>query len=65
MRILAGLFGALIGATVGVLLVEVAFANGQSWPDVVPVALAVLGWLTGTTLVRHARDRHGASIQGH
>jgi hypothetical protein len=62
MRILAGLFGALIGATVGVLLVEVAFANGQSWPD---VALAVLGWLTGTTLVRHARDRRGASIQGH
>ena len=49
----------------GVLLVEVAFANGQSWPDVVPVALAVLGWLTGTTLVRHARDRRGASIQGH
>jgi len=45
-----------------VLLVEVAFANGQSWPD---VALAVLGWLTGTTLVRHARDRRGASIQGH
>jgi hypothetical protein len=65
MRILAGLFGALIGATVGVLLVEVAFANGHSWPDVVPVALAVLGWLTGTTLVRHARDRRGASIQGH
>jgi hypothetical protein len=50
---------------VGVLLVEVAFANDQSWPDAVPVGLAVLGWLTGKTLVQHRRERRGATIHGH
>jgi hypothetical protein len=65
MRVVAGVIGALIGATVGVLLVEVAFANDQSWPDAVPVGLAVLGWLTGKTLVQHRRERRGATIHGH
>jgi hypothetical protein len=62
MRLFAGLLGALLGAIIGVLLVEVVFANNQSWPDVVPVALAVLGWLAGTTLVQRTRQHRGASL---
>ena len=58
------MLGGIIGATVGILLVEVVFANNQSWPDVVPVALAVAGWLTGTALVRRGRGQHGASPVG-
>ena len=33
---------------IGILFVEVIFANDQSWPDVVPFALAVVGALAGS-----------------
>jgi hypothetical protein len=35
--------GAILGFAIGVLFTEVVFANDQSWPDVVPFALAVAG----------------------
>jgi hypothetical protein len=47
MRRLAAVVGALLGFALGIVLVEVVFANGASWPDVVPFALAALGWLVG------------------
>lgn len=46
--------GAIVGVVVrfavAVLFTEVIFANDQSWPDVVPFALAVLGALLGSSL---------------
>jgi hypothetical protein len=53
----AGILGALIGFAVGVLFVEVIFANNASWPDVVPFALAVLGYLAGRETVRRIGRR--------
>ena len=55
MEVLAGVVGAIVGLVVGVLFTEVIFANSRSWPDVVPIALAVLGWLVGRALVRRRR----------
>ena len=56
MAIVGGLAGAIVGLVVGILFTEVIFANDASWPDVVPVALAVLGWLVGSALVRRRRS---------
>jgi len=56
MAIVGGLIGVIVGFAIGVLLTEVIFANNAGWPDVVPFALAVLGWLVGTSLVRRRRD---------
>jgi ABC-type phosphate/phosphonate transport system permease subunit len=55
MAILGGIFGAIVGFVIGILLSEVLFANNASWPDVVPFALGVFGWLVGTALVRRRR----------
>jgi hypothetical protein len=55
MAILGGLIGLIVGFVVGILLVEVLFANNASWPDVVPFGLAVLGWLVGSSFVRRRR----------
>lgn len=44
--------GAIVGFAVGVLFTEVIFANDQSWPDVVPFALAVLGIVVGSAVGR-------------
>lgn len=57
---LAGVLGALFGLVVGLALVEWIFANNQSWPDVVPFALAAAGWLIGRALVRRRAARHSA-----
>jgi len=56
MAVLGGLLGAIVGLVIGVLFTEVIFANDASWPDVVPVGLAVFGWLVGSSLVRRRRD---------
>jgi hypothetical protein len=55
MAVLAGLVGAIVGLAIGVLFTEVIFANDASWPDVVPVGLAVFGWLVGSALIRRRR----------
>jgi H+/Cl- antiporter ClcA len=44
--------GAIVGFAIGVLFTEVIFANDQSWPDVVPFALAVLGIVLGSAVGR-------------
>jgi MYXO-CTERM domain-containing protein len=61
MAILGAIVGAVAGAVVGILLVEVIFPNDQSWPDVVPFALAILGGLAGRQVRRwrHARPSSG------
>jgi hypothetical protein len=64
MSLVAGTVGALVGFAIGALFTEVIFVNSQSWPDVVPVALAVIGWLAARELYRrrHARKpEHGPS----
>ena len=48
----AAILGGIAGFAIGVLFTEVLFSNSQSWPDVVPFALAVLGMLTGAALGR-------------
>jgi hypothetical protein len=63
MALIGGIFGALIGFVLGSLFVEVIFATNQSWPDIVPVALAAVGWLVGTTLVRRFAVRRGKTRQ--
>jgi hypothetical protein len=47
-----------------VLFTEVLFANNASWPDVVPFALGVFGWLVGSALVRRRRD-HASVVRSH
>jgi hypothetical protein len=44
--------GAILGFAIGVLFTEVVFANDQSWPDVVPFALAVVGIVVGSAVGR-------------
>ena len=44
--------GAILGFAIGVLFTEVIFANDQSWPDVVPFALAVAGIVVGAAVAR-------------
>ena len=60
MALLLGIVGALVGAAVGVVFTEIVFVNSQSWPDVVPVVLAVVGWLVARALLRRRRERHVA-----
>ena len=55
MAVIGGILGALIGFAVGILFTEVIFANNQSWPDVVPFALAIAGIFVGTALARRVR----------
>ena len=57
MVVLGAIVGAIVGFAIGILFVEVIFANNQSWPDVVPFALAVLGALAGSQAVRRIRGR--------
>ncbi|HEY6835786.1 MAG TPA: hypothetical protein VI142_04870 [Gaiellaceae bacterium] len=52
MTILGAIVGILVGFAVGVFFTEWVFANNQSWTDVVPFALAVLGGLVGHELGR-------------
>jgi hypothetical protein len=57
MVVLGAIVGAVAGFAVGILFVEVIFANNQSWPDVVPFVLAILGALAGSRAVRGIRGR--------
>ena len=57
MKVIGGILGAIVGFAVGILFTEVIFANDQSWPDVVPFGLAVLGSLTGSSLGRRFAHR--------
>ena len=56
MAVLGAIVGAIAGFAIGILLVEVIFANNQSWPDVVPFVLAILGALLGSRAVRWLRS---------
>jgi hypothetical protein len=56
MGILGGIVGAIVGFAIGILFTEVIFANNQSWPDIVPFALAILGALAGSQAVRSLRS---------
>ena len=60
-RAVAIIVGAIVGLAVGVIFTEVIFANDQSWPDVVPFALAVLGALVGSSLGRRYSAGRAAS----
>jgi hypothetical protein len=56
-RILGGILGVIVGFTIGILFTEVAFSNNQSWPDVIPFALAVAGWIAGSQAGRRLVSR--------
>jgi hypothetical protein len=55
--IVAGIVGALVGFTVGVVFTEIIFVNNAEWPNAIPFALAVAGWLAGRELVRRRHER--------
>jgi len=57
MAVLGAIVGAVAGFAAGILFVEVIFANNQSWPDVVPFVLAILGALAGSRGIRWIRSR--------
>jgi hypothetical protein len=57
MAVLAGIVGALVGFTVGIFVTEVIFVNNADWPNVVPVVLAVAGWLAAREVLRQRRSR--------
>ena len=61
MVVLGAIVGAIVGFAIGILFVEVIFANNQSWPDVVPFVLAVIGALAGSQLVGRLRRTSSAS----
>src|SRR5437660_4839219 len=61
MSVLGGIVGAVLGFFVGIVFTEVIFVNNQSWPDVVPFALAVIGAFVGSSLGRRARSRRALS----
>lgn len=58
---LGGIVGAIVGFAIGILFVEIIFSNNQSWPDVVPFALAVAGALAGSAGVERLRLARGAT----
>jgi len=60
-KVALGLVGAVVGFVVGVLFTEVIFANDQSWPDVVPFALAVLGVVAGVAAANRLAKRNTAA----
>jgi hypothetical protein len=55
--IVAGIVGALVGFTVGIVFTELVFASSADWSNVVPFVLAVVGWHGAWELVRHRRSR--------
>jgi hypothetical protein len=57
MVVLGAIVGAIAGFAIGILFVEVIFANNQSWPDVVPFVLAVIGAALGSQAVTRIRAR--------
>jgi hypothetical protein len=57
MALLGAILGILVGFGVGVIFTEWVFVNNQSWPDVVPIALAALGGLAGAQLGRRFAAR--------
>jgi hypothetical protein len=57
MAFLAGILGALLGLTVGIVFTEIVFANNANWPDVIPFVLAVVGWLAAREFMRQRRSR--------
>ena len=57
MAVLAGIGGALVGFTFGIVFTEIVFANNADWPNVVPFVLAVVGWLAARELLRQRRSR--------
>jgi membrane protein YqaA with SNARE-associated domain len=57
MAVLGAILGAIVGLVVGLVFTEWIFANNQSWPDVVPFALAVLGGLAGWQLGRRFTEQ--------
>lgn len=57
MVVLGAIVGAIAGFAIGILLVEVIFANNQSWPDVVQFVLAVIGAAVGSQAVTRIRAR--------
>jgi len=61
MRWLAQVAGLLVGFALGVVLVEVVFANNEGWPDVVPFALAAFGWLAASALLSRTGSRRRES----
>ena len=65
MALLAGVVGAVVGLVVGVLFTEVIFVNSRSWPDAIPIVLAVLGWLAARALVRRRRTAAPGSPATH
>jgi hypothetical protein len=54
--------GAAIGFAIGIVLVEIIFANDASWPDVVPFGLGVAGWLVGGNLVGRRPKPRGETV---
>jgi uncharacterized membrane protein YfcA len=49
--------GIVVGFAVGVVFTEWIFEFNESWPDALPVVLAVLGGLAGAQLGRHVSAR--------
>ena len=56
MRVLAGLFGVVVGFLLGGILIDVIFPD-DNWPNVLPFVLAVAGGFAGTMLATHWRPR--------
>jgi hypothetical protein len=52
MVLLGGVPRILIGFSLGILFAGIIFANSAGWADAVPVALAALGALAGSSLAR-------------
>jgi hypothetical protein len=55
---LGRIVGVIFGFAIGILFTEVIFSNNQSWPDVVPFALAVVGIIVGGSVAQRFANRN-------
>jgi uncharacterized membrane protein YfcA len=59
---LGGFVGALTGVVIAVFFTEVVFPNDQEWPIIFLGVGAALGWLIGSSIVRHLQQRRARPL---
>jgi uncharacterized membrane protein YfcA len=59
---LGGFIGLLTGVAIAIFFTEVVFPNDQEWPIVFLGVGGAVGWLIGSSLVRHLQQRRARPL---
>ena len=59
---LGGFIGLLTGVAIAIFFTEVVFPNNQEWPIIFVGLGAALGWLIGSSVVRHLQQRRARPL---